>query len=515
MNKAFQAIKLNSALLRNAASLVGSTGVTSVLGFIYWWLAARQFSPAAVGFASATISATSLLGMFGILGLGTLLVGELPRQQSQKAPLISTALIVVGGAGLGLGVLFSALAPSISTSFQSLAANPENILLFALGVSFTSISSVLDQALIGLLQGGLQLWRNALFAVVKLVALFLIGLWLTKATGIAIYTTWTIGNVVSLLVLGIIALFRGVRPGKNLLPQFGFLRKLGPQAIKHHALNLTLQAPTMILPVLVTVALSATANAWFYVSWNLSGIGNIIISSLTMVLYAVSAAQPRILARRIRLTLGLAFLACLAINAIFFLGTRQILELFGHGYAEQAALSLRLLSLESFLFIIKSHYVAVRRIHGRVAPTALITIATGALEVGASTLGVHLGGLTGLSLGWLSAMGIEAALMSPTVYRAARFAPRTLSKSREKLFAEDLESLAPGEPAWQVDTLIQPVWLGDTLTLHAISLPKRVPETTLLSNDESESEWYSGRTIRLANFLWYSEQETLELPVQK
>src|SRR5579885_598722 len=90
-----------------------------------------------------------------------------------------------------------------------------------------------------------------------------------------------------------------------------------------------------------------------------------------------------------------------------------------------------------------------------------------------------------------------------------------ISKSREKLFAEDLESLAPGEPAWQVDTLIQPVWLGDTLTLHAISLPKRVPETTLLSNDESESEWYSGRTIRLANFLWYSEQETLELPVQK
>jgi len=480
VNKLSQWLKTNSALLGNAASLVGSTGLTSVLGFAYWWLAARQFSLAAVGFASAAISTMTLLGTFGVLGLGTLLIGELPRQKSQKAPLISTALILVGGVGLGLGCLFALIAPFASANLQGLSANIQSILLFALGVSLTAVTLVLDQALIGLLQGGLQLWRNALFASIKLIALFLIGIWLSKATGLAIYATWIVGNASSLFVLACVALMKGLRPGRDLLPQFRFLRKLGFAAIKHHALNLTLQAPSLILPLLVTVALSATANAWFYISWNLSGIGNIVASALTLALYAVGAAQPQTLARKMRLTLGLGLGTCILINIVLLFGTQQVLGFFGHSYAEQAAWSLRILSIETFPFLIKTHYVAVRRIRGRVAPTALITVATGLLEVGGAALGVHLGGLIGLSLGWLTAMCIEVVFMFPTVYTALRIPKQALQKAREGIFVEELGGLGSmmnAEPVWLTDTLIQPVWLADTLTLNAIILPKRLPNS--------------------------------------
>lgn len=468
----FRWIQTNSALLSNAASLVGTTGVTSLLGFAYWWVAARQFSPAAVGLASAAISAMTLFGTFGILGLGTLLVGELPRHKGQEAPLISTALLVVGGVGLGLGILVALIAPYVSTDLADLRADSGSVMLFAFGVSVTAVTLVLDQALIGLLQGGLQLGRNTLFAAVKLAALFLAGFWLSQTTGLTIYATWMIGNITSLLVLACIALWKGVKPGPNVLPQFGFLRKLGLEAIKHHALNLTLQAPSLLLPVLVTVALSTTMNAWFYISWNLSSIGNTIAYSLTLVLYAVSAAQPQTLARKIRLTLCLAFAATVLLNVAFLLGTQQILGFFGHSYAEQAAWSLRILSIETFPFIIKTHYIAVRRVHGRVAPTTLITIATGVLEVGGSALGVHLGGLTGLSLGWFAAMCIEAICMFPTVYRAARATMPALPGIYTELFTEELMGDAR-EPAWRTDTLIQPVWLADTLTLTAIVLPQQ------------------------------------------
>jgi O-antigen/teichoic acid export membrane protein len=439
----------------------------------------------------------TLLGTFGVLGLGTLLIGELPRQKSQKAPLISTALIVVGGVGLGLGCLFALIAPFASANLQGLSANIQSILLFALGVSLTAITLVLDQALIGLLQGGLQLWRNALFAFIKLFALFLIGSWLSKTTGLAIYATWIIGNACSLVALACIALVKGLRLSRDLLPQFGFLSKLGFAAIKHHALNLTLQAPSLILPLLVTVALSATANAWFYISWNLSGIGNIVASALTLALYAVSAAQPQTLARKMRLTLGLGLGTCILINIVLLFGTQQVLGFFGHSYAEQAAWSLRILSVETFPFLIKTHYVAVRRIRGRVAPTALITVATGLLEVGGAALGVHLGGLIGLSLGWLAAMCIEVVFMLPTVYTALHVPKQMLQKTREEIFAEELAglgSVANAEPMWLTDTLIQPVWLADTLTLSAMVLPKRLPNSAL----GVDADVYFQPTIRLA-----------------
>lgn len=421
LKKALHWIKSNSIILANAGSLVGTTAVTSLLGFVYWWLAARQYTPEAVGFASAAISAMTLIGTFSILGLGTLLLGELPLHKGREGSLISTGLIVVGAVGGLLGLLFAFISPYFAVGFKPLGINLGNILIFALGVSLTAVTLVLDDALIGLFRGELQLWRNSLFSLVKLVALFLASLWLSRTLGMTIYTTWVIGNTFSLLALAGYAIVRRAGRRGSYLPDWSLLKKLGPPALKHHFLNITLQAPTLILPVMVTVMLSTTINAWFYVSWNLSSIANIFSAALTLTLFASSAAQPGTLAQKIRLTMTLAFVACVAINVVYLFGTKQVLGLFGPGYAEQATWSLRILSIESFPFIIKNHYIAVSRIRGQVAHAARLTVITGLLEVSGAGIGAFFGGLTGLSLGWFFAMCLEVVFMSPTVFKAARF----------------------------------------------------------------------------------------------
>ena len=407
-------------MLVNAGSLVGAAAVTSALGLPYWWLAARQFPPESVGLASAAISAMTLLASIGILGLGTLLMGELPLQPGQEVSLISAALILVGGVGGCLGIVFVTVAPLLSADFQALRASVADVALFAVGVSLTAITLVLDQALIGLLQGELQLWRNALFAVAKLAALFAASLWLAHAVGLTIYATWTVGNALSLAALAGYAALRGQWVGRDYRPHWGLLRKLGPAALQHHALNLMLQAPEQVLPVLVTVLLSATANAWFYVSSRIANFALVIPVALTLVLYAAGSAQPATLAHKMRLTLSLAFVASVLANCVLLLGTKQVLGLFGQSYAEQAAWSLRILGLGTFPIIIRNHYVALCRIQGRVAHATLPIIAGVVLELGAAILGAHLGGLSGLSLGWLAAQCVVAVFLSPTVYKAVR-----------------------------------------------------------------------------------------------
>src|SRR5437588_4406973 len=173
----YQWIKTNIVMLVNAGSLISTTAVTSVFGFAYWWVAARWFPPEAVGFGSATISAMTLLGTISTVGLGTLLISELPRQPGKEGPLISASLIVAGGAGGFAGIVFALVAPFVATDFQALRASAVDILLFAAGVSLTTIVLVLDYALIGLLRGGLQLWRNTFFVVAQLAVLFVVRLW--------------------------------------------------------------------------------------------------------------------------------------------------------------------------------------------------------------------------------------------------------------------------------------------------------------------------------------------------
>jgi O-antigen/teichoic acid export membrane protein len=416
--KLYKWVKMNSVMLINAGSSIGATAVTSALGFAFWWVAARWFTPRAIGLSSATISAMTLLGTVCMLGLGTLLVGELPRQPGKEGSLISAALIIVGAIGVCAGMAFAIVAPFVSIDLQPLRASAQNIILFAIGVSLTSITLVLDFALIGLLRGDLQFWRNTVFAVTKLAALFAVSLWLSRVVGLTIYATWSVGNALSLAALAGFAVLKRGGIKSTYWPEWRLLRKLGPTALEHHMLNLTLRAPTLALPVLVTALLSATTNAWFYVSWMLASFVFVVPIALTTVLYATVSGQPTVLAHKTRLTLGLASVTSILAACVLLLGTRQILGLFGHAYAEQAAWSLRILSLGSFPIIIKYHYVAVSRIQDRIARATLPMIVGGLLELGVAALGARLGGLPGLSLGWLAAACVEAVFMSRTVYKA-------------------------------------------------------------------------------------------------
>jgi O-antigen/teichoic acid export membrane protein len=409
-------LKTNSVLLLNSLSLVGTTVVTATLGFVYWWVAGNQFSPAAMGLGSAEISVMTLLGTICMLGLGTLLISEMPRYKGEELSLISAALITVGGVGWVIGVLFALIVPSILTSFQSLRASVMDVILFACGVSLTVVSLVFDQALIGLLRGELQLWRNSIFALVKLIALVLAGMWLAQKTGMTIYETWAFGNLVSLALMLGYTFLRLKDANRSYRPYWGLLRKMRSAAIQHHVLNLTLQAPALTLPVLVTVLLSTTANAWFYVSWMLAAWGSLLPTVLATVLFATNATKSEILVQKARTTLSLSFGYSVIVTIVILLGTSQILDVFGRTYAEHASWCLRILVLAVFPRTIRDHYVAICRIRGQVRLALFRIIVGGLLELGLATLGAQVSGLLGLSLGFLIALCVEATLCVNKVY---------------------------------------------------------------------------------------------------
>lgn len=406
-----------AVIVANAASLVGTTAVTSVLGYVYWTAAAHRFAPADVGLAAAALSAAILLGTIGMLGFGTLLMAELPRHPGREGHLISTSLLLAGSAGLVLGVVFGVAARTLSPALAPLGAHPATVALFALGAALAAATLVLDQALVGLLRGELQFGRNALFAVVKLGALLLAGAWLANGGGITIYATWVVGQVVSLAVLAGLVARRG-NVWHDVRPRRWNFRRVGQTALRHHALNLSVQAPSLALPVLVTVLLSATSNAYFYTAWMVASFVFVGPIALATALYASGSREPRAMGRRLRLTLGLSMLAGLLANGVLVIAAQRVLDLFGPGYAAQGALPLRILALAVFPLIVKDHYVTVCRIDDRIGRAALITAAGGVFELVLAGLGGVFGGLPGISAGYVVAVGVEAIAMLRPVYRA-------------------------------------------------------------------------------------------------
>jgi O-antigen/teichoic acid export membrane protein len=408
------AARTHRTILSNATSMVVALGTTSLLGAAFWLLAARHFSQYAVGVSGAAVSAMTLLGFAATLGLGTVLMGELPRRETRAHGLLNASLWAVGAVGAALGVGFAAIAPFFSSGFDPLRQGPLAILIFAFGVALTALTLVLDQALIGLLRGALQLLRNVVFSAVKLLLLLVVAALSATYGGMGIYTAWALGALVSLLVL--IPLYR--RQEKPLRSHFAELNSLRLDAASHHAFNLALRAPDLLLPVMVLTVLSANLSASFYIAWMIVSMLFSIPQSLSTVLYAVGSGDPRDLERRFRFTLGVSAACGVAAVLILFPTGEPLLRLFGSNYASQATVAVQILALGVFPEAIRTHFVAVRRLTKRIG-TALPLVWGGAvLEVAGGTIGAIVADdLTGVAIGWLIAICIESSLMSRDVWR--------------------------------------------------------------------------------------------------
>jgi O-antigen/teichoic acid export membrane protein len=411
----------------NATSLIGTSLIGSIVGALYWWLAARFFAPADVGVASAAIATTVLLSAMSLFGTGTLLIAELPRRQPvERMRLVVTASLVCGLTAGGLGMLFALVAPLVSANLAAFGASPLTVLVFALGVSVTAVGGVVDHALIGVLRGHYQLWRNTLIAFGKLGALGLV-IVLTDRGPLTLYATWVVSALISFVA---VVPMRG--PGRislaALRPEWQVLRRLGRSALEHHALNLSLQAPSLVTPLLVTVLLSPTSNAYFYLASMFASFVFVLPTALSTALFADGAHAPDALARKMRMTLAAGCGLGLLGVSFLFVAAGPLLSVFSRSYADEVGWVFRGLILGVFAALIKAHFVALAQVRGRVRRAAVLMWVFAAAEVGAAALGGSLDGLHGVTVAVVLVGYVEAAIMAPTVLRGAfphGFKPRS------------------------------------------------------------------------------------------
>jgi O-antigen/teichoic acid export membrane protein len=403
-------------LLSNAGSLLATTGVTSGLGFAFWTFAAREFSQKAVGYGSAAVSAITLLGTIGVFGLGTVLIGELPNS-SRRAGLVSAALLASGLGSLLLGLGFAVVAPLVSRRFVDILGDPVATVTFISGVVLTAVTSVFDQATIGLLRGGVQLSRNLVFAIFKMLALPVTAVMLHDQLGIGISLSWVAGIAASLA--GSAMWLRGHGSPVMPRPNWAVLRALGKTAVAHNWLNLAIAVPYSLMPVLVTVIVSPSANAAFYIAWMLVSFLYAVPTALSTVLFAVAAAEPQVISRKLRFALKVSLLIGLPAMLALCFGAHFALSLFGTSYAKEAEFPLWLLSLTYLPVLPKSYYIAVCRATGRVSRAAAVLTTFAVAEIAAAGVGGSVGGLRGLSIAIFVVTAIEGLGTSLPVLRAA------------------------------------------------------------------------------------------------
>lgn len=413
---------LEGPLVRNAASLYGSTIITSFLGFLYWFVAARMVPARAVGTASAVQAAAQLLAVFCVVGLSTLLISELSHDKSHARSLMLTAATIVGLLAASSAAVVSVVVHSFSSVVGHGVAGPVGSLVFILLSTLTTILVVLDDSCIGLLRGDLQLRRNAVFAVSKLLLLPLLILAWTAQSGTELVVAWLAGLMISLLTLTrkLVQLTRGQATRLDFRRLFAKRRLIA----SHHWLNVSISAPRLVLPILVASIISAKANAAYTAAMLLIGFVNIIPALLSTVLFALKPGDEVALRREVKKTMTICLVLAIASAPSFFLFSHLVLRVFGPSYTS-ASTALAILGLTTYPAAVKAHFVSISRVRGRMAQAGLSTLLGACVEVGLAALGAVEFGMTGVALGFLVAVVIEVAMYGPVVFVVLR-SPRDL-----------------------------------------------------------------------------------------
>jgi len=413
----------NQDLLRNAGSLAATTGMTSIFGFVFTIVAARMFSPNAVGWGNAAINAMQLFGTIGMFGLGTMLIGELPKRKGDRGGLfaasVSTSLI--GSVILGL-VFAIVVGMYFDNSLPGVGGNLGEVLLFVTGTALTGATLVFDEGTIGMLRGGVQLWRNMSLSAIKLIALPVTAVLLHDKFGVGLSLSYVIGIVGSLIPAGIML----VRGGSRLYhrPDWQSLRRLLPVAINHNWLNLAMATPSRIIPIVVVVAVGSDKGAVFYVAWMITALLFMVPVHLGTVLFALASASPQVVAEKLRFVLRVSLLIGLPVMAVLAIGAHFMLGLYDSPknhfiYSHLGTVPLWLLVIGYIPQMPRAQFIAVSRATNRVGQAAGLICFFASCEIASIYIGGRIGGLDGLSFAYLGVLIMEGLITAPTVLRAA------------------------------------------------------------------------------------------------
>jgi O-antigen/teichoic acid export membrane protein len=385
-------------LSRGGLALLVNTGLTGILGFVYWIAAAHLFPTFAVGVAGALVAAATLFSGIGQLNLSGMLMRFLPNAGRKSRRLVLVTYTCAAGASallaivsmIGIRVFSSATSPLRLSTVQSA--------VLTLAAVAAAIFAIEDNVLVGLRRAVWVPAENGVFGVAKIVALFILA---PFGTAFALFGAWMIPLTLTIPIISTVLFFRFLPPA----PRPRRMAHLGPRmrsrivrfAAGDATGGLFTQTWTYLLPVLIIATLGASANALFYTSFLFSSTIDQVAANYASPLTVEGAHTPDKIAILIRQALRHIFAIILPVVFTLAIISPWLLRAFGAKYVHAAPLLVMLL-IACLPKAVSTVYYSYCRVQRNTHKSAIMQAYVCAATLTAVALLAHSSGLVSVGL---------------------------------------------------------------------------------------------------------------------
>jgi len=415
---------LSIPLYSNACYLIADTVVVSLLGFAFWVLVAKLYTPAEVGLASATIAAVILLARLSGLGFGYGLIRFLPGAGERSNPLINSCFTIAG-----LTSLVTALVFITGLNFWSPALAYIRQPIFSTSFVFVTVIYTLflliDQTFIARRRAKYVLFKNATAGLLKLAAAVALAVLLST---FGIFASWGLAIFVALAI----ALFQFLpQAQRGYVPIPTVCKKTVNDMIHfslgNHIAELLWFAPLVLFPLLVINILGAETNAYFYIAWIIAQTLFTIPMAVSYSLFAEGSHEEGLLRANTIKSVKLCLLILVPAIVILLILSDKLLLFFGRSYSESGVILLRILALSAIPVTINFICLSMMRVKKNTKGVILASASIACLALGSGYILMTKVGLPGVGVGWITAQTVVAIvvvlLLSHSRHRSASTMP--------------------------------------------------------------------------------------------
>jgi O-antigen/teichoic acid export membrane protein len=405
---------------RDGLALVLSSALSSVVGLLYWVVAARLFAPEIVGVNNTLISTMTLIAVAAQLNLGNALLRFVPVAGRSGRRLVAACYAVGGAAAGAAGAVFALGAGWWAPELLDAVGLGPLLAFFVVSTPVWTLFVMQDYVLTAIKRATLVPVENLVFALLKIV---LLGVGAALAFTGAIAVSWVVTTALIVLVISGFLMRALPDRGSGLAdhpPSTIGVRTIARFASADWLGGLFTLAVEFGLPLLVLVSLGAESAATFGVVWAIAYGLYLVSHGMGQSMVAHVAGDPDALAaaRRGMTTKSLALL--LPAVLVIVPGAGLILTVFGSHYVSTGTALLALSSLSAVPNVVVTATLFSARVQQRRGVLLGVPLVTALLVIPTALVLMPMLGLTGVGIALLAGQTLTAAAILARQWFTAR-----------------------------------------------------------------------------------------------
>lgn len=392
-------------LSRNAIYLMLDTLLNSILGFIFWAIAARFYGPGDIGLAVVLISSAGLIVSISRLGIDASIMRFLSTE-NDRVSFINTCFTVATILAFVSSLIFLLGLDFWSPKLLYIKSSILSIIIFIMFVIISGSLLLLYNIYVSLRKSNFCLLQNFIAGLIKIPLPIL---FVPFFPSLGIFYSWFISILCVFLIFNFFFM-------KKLIPSFFLTPMLNKNTIvkifrfsmANYVAGLANSASSLLLPIIILHFCPPEENAYYFFAFSIASILFIVPGSFSTSLYAEGAYKQDQYFLRLRKVIKQTYFVLFPSAALAIIFSGHILSLLGKNYSQNGYLVLSILALSSLFMPINSFYNTTLRIEYRLVELQLITVTITLLILLISVLLLPIMGILGVALAWLISCSINS-----------------------------------------------------------------------------------------------------------